>query len=153
MQAYTRSDLIHHFGKFGDVLYDFCRGVDVREVETEYERKSLGTEETFIKDISNFDEMKLHISRMFQEIKVDMDKYQDKTIKNLHVKIKYFDFKQTTIERQLPITEESFLALLEERWCQDPRPVRLLGLGVKFVESKIESVFQLPLLTKSMLLE
>ncbi len=147
MQGYTRSDLIHHFGKFGDVLYDFCRGQDDREVETEHERKSLGTEETFNVDISNFDEMKLHVIRMVQEIKDSLEDYQDKTVKNLHVKIKYFDFKQTTIERQLPIDEESFLLLLEERWCQDPRPVRLLGVGVKFVESKVESAFQLPLLT------
>jgi DNA polymerase-4 len=147
MQSYTRSDLIHHFGKFGDVLYDFCRGLDDREVETEHERKSLGTEETFNKDITSFDDMKLHIVRMVQEVKDSLEQYQDKTVKNLHVKIKYFDFKQTTIERQLPINEESFLLLLEERWCQDPRPVRLLGVGVKFAESKDVSVFQLPLLT------
>lgn len=147
MQAYTCSDLIHHFGKFGEVLYGFCRGEDDREVETEYERKSLGTEETFSKDISNFEEMKTHIIRMVQEIKDSLENHQDKTVKNLHVKIKYLDFKQTTIERQLPLTEESYLLLLEERWAQDPRPVRLLGVGVKFLESKIVSNVQLPLLT------
>jgi len=147
MQGYPRSELIHHFGKFGDMLFDFCRGIDEREVETEYERKSLGTEETFSSDIKNFDEMKEHVSRMFQEVKEALEDYQDKTVKNLHVKIKYFDFKQTTIERQLPLTKESFLLLLEERWCQDPRPIRLLGVGVKFVDSKIPSLIQLPLLT------
>lgn len=145
MQAYTRSDLIYHFGKFGDVLYDFCRGIDEREVETEYERKSLGTEETFSKDIENFDEMKEHITRMVSEVKESLEKYDDKTIKNLHVKIKYFDFKSTTIERQIPFNMENFLLLLEERWTQDPRPVRLLGVGVKFEESKAASDFQLPL--------
>ena len=147
MQTYTRSELIHHFGKFGDVLYDFCRGQDERELETEYERKSLGTEETFSSDVSSLDEMKLHLICMVQEIKDSLGNYQDKTVKNLHVKIKYFDFKQTTIERQLPITEDSFLLLLEERWCQDPRPIRLLGVGVKFVESKTASNIQLSLLT------
>ncbi len=147
MQSQSRSDLIHHFGKFGDTLFDFCRGHDEREVETEYERKSLGTEETFSEDIKNFEEMKLHIIRMAQEVKESLESYQDKTIKNLHVKIKYFDFKLTTIERQLPLSEESFLEIFKERWCQDPRPVRLLGVGVKFEESKLESDFQLPLLT------
>ena len=147
MQLYNRSELIHHFGKFGDLLFDFCRGQDEREVETEYERKSLGTEETFAQDLSSFEEMKQHVGRMFQEVKEALEGYQDKTVKNLHIKIKYFDFKQTTIERQLPLTEENCLLLLEERWCQDPRPVRLLGVGVKFTEAKISSVFQLPLLT------
>lgn len=136
LQGYTRSEMIHLFGKFGDALYDFCRGEDDREVETEYERKSLGTEETFDRDIFSFDEMKVHVVRMVGEIKEHLESYQDKTIKNLHVKIKYHDFKTTTIERHLPLTEDNFVWLLEERWSQDPRPVRLLGVGVKFEESK-----------------
>ena len=145
LQAHTRSDLIYHFGKFGDALYDFCRGQDEREVETEHERKSLGTEETFAKDILNYDEMKEHILRMVQELRTDLSRYDGREIKNLHVKIKYFDFKQTTIERQMPFSEENFLYLLEERWTQDPRPVRLLGVGVKFEDTK--ELAQLPLLT------
>ncbi|MCM2351031.1 MAG: DNA polymerase IV [Bacteriovoracaceae bacterium] len=145
MQGYTRSELIHYFGKFGDTLFDFCRGVDEREVETEYERKSLGTEETFAKDIKNYDEMKDHIVRMVQEVREALAGYEERSIKNLHVKIKYFDFKQTTIERQMPFTEENFLYLLEERWTRDPRPVRLLGVGVKFEDTK--ELAQLPLLT------
>ncbi len=146
MQKFSRSDLIHLFGKFGDHLYDFCRGIDEREVETEHERKSLGTEKTFSQDISDFEEMKNHVVRMVAEVKESLENYQDKIIKNLHVKIKYHDFKQTTIERQMPISEESFILLLEERWHQDPRAVRLLGVGVKFEEVKTKEIFQLPLL-------
>lgn len=147
MQIFSRSDLIHHFGKFGDVLFDFCRGIDDREVETDYERKSLGTEETFIHDITDYEEMKLNVLRMVDEVREALKDYADKVVKNLHVKIKYLDFKQTTIERQLPFSEENFLRLLEERWAQDPRPVRLLGVGVKFEESTSLSDFQLPLLS------
>ena len=147
LQAYSRSELIQMMGKFGDMLFDFCRGLDDREIETEYERKSLGTEETFGQDISNFDEMKLHVIRMVAEVKEALENYSDRSIKNIHLKIKYHDFKQTTIERQLPLTEESFIQLLEERWSQDPRPVRLLGVGVKFEESQINGESQLPLLT------
>jgi DNA polymerase-4 len=138
LQKYSRFELISFMGKFGDALYDFCRGIDEREVETEYERKSLGTEETFIKDISNIEEMKLHIVRMSQEVQESLKNYTDRNVKNLHVKIKYFDFKQTTIERQMPIEDESFIYLLEERWNQDPRAVRLLGVGVKFEDSELE---------------
>lgn len=147
MQQYNRSEMIYHFGKFGDALFDFCRGVDEREVETEYERKSLGTEETFSKDINNYDEMKEHVARMVQEVKDSLIDYQDRTVKNLHVKIKYFDFKVTTIERQMPFSEENFLYLLEERWTQDPRAVRLLGVGVKFEDE--QELTQLPLFTLS----
>ncbi len=149
LQRYNRDEMIHHFGKFGDSLYDFCRGHDERELEIEYERKSLGTEETFADDISDFEEMKTHVARLVEELKESLLSYDDKTIKNLHVKIKYFDFKQTTIERKLAVEAENFLYLLEERWSQDPRPIRLLGVGVKFEETREPSLpnYQLSLLT------
>lgn len=150
LQGFKRHELAELMGKFGDTLYDFCRGIDEREIETEYERKSLGTEETFEKDIDQFEEMKIHVVRMVQEVREALASYEDREIKNLHVKIKYQDFRQTTIERQLPFSEENFLELLEERWCQDPRPVRLLGVGVKFEKPVVEvdSGAQLPLLTE-----
>lgn len=132
LQGLSRSDMIHEFGRFGDVLYDYCRGEDDRDVETDFERKSLSTEETFSKDLSDINEMKAIISRLALEVKEAVLDYDHRTVKNLHVKIKYFDFKQTTIERQIPLTEENALYLFEERWHQDPRPVRLLGVGVKF---------------------
>lgn len=149
MQKYGRSDLIHLMGKFGDSLYDYCRGQDDREVETEWERKSLSTETTFGKDLDSFDEMKTHIVALAAEVKESLEDYQDRVIKSLHVKIKYHDFKQTTIERQLPLDEDSFCLLFEERWTQDPRPVRLLGVGVKFYDevTQEEEEVQLDLLT------
>jgi DNA polymerase-4 len=136
LQRLNQKELFEHFGKFGLNLYDFCRGIDLREVETEFERKSLGTEETYSNDIAHFDEMKIHISKMVQELKSALKEFHEKEIKALQVKIKYFDFKQTTIERQMPFGEENFIYLLEERWSMDPRPIRLLGVGVKFEEIK-----------------
>lgn len=146
LQQFPKSDMVHLFGKFGETLYEFCRGIDERELEMNYERRSLGTEETFSKDLRNFDEMKSHVSRMVREVRESLENYQDRQVKTLVVKIKYFDFKQTTIERQMPFSEENFLTLLEERWAFSARPVRLLGVGVKFLDSDEDS--QLPLLTE-----
>ena len=150
LQRYSRDEMLYYFGKFGDALYDYSRGIDDRDVVTEYERKSLGTEETFAQDISDLEEMKTHVARMAQEVTESLHDYEDRVVKNLHVKIKYLDFKSTTIERQMPLTVENYLYLLEERWLQDPRPVRLLGVGVKFEETKEfeEDRYQLPLLTE-----
>lgn len=148
MQKYSRQDLMHIMGKFGDSLYDYCRGIDDREVEMDYERKSVGTEETYAKDIDDLEEMKAHVSRMVGELRESLTKYEDRQIKNLHVKIKYHDFKQTTIERALPFDEKYFLELLEERWNQSPRAIRLLGVGVKFESAEeISHPAQLTLLT------
>ena len=147
LEAYSLSDLVHQFGKFGEMLFYFCRGIDEREVETDYERKSLGTEETFAQDIEKYDDMKLNILRMSDELIEELKNYTDKSVKNLHVKIKYFDFRQTTIERPLSLKSESFLELFSERWSQDPRPIRLLGVGVKFEDSYPKDLGQLSLLT------
>jgi len=140
LQSFGQDELISMMGRFGETLYHYCRGIDEREVITEWERKSLSTEETFGQDLSNFDEMKIHLVRMVQEVRESLEDYQDRTIKNLAVKIKYHDFKQTTIERKLDFNEDSFVTLLEDRWTQDPRAVRLLGVGVKFEDIKVDEV-------------
>ena len=147
LEKYSLSELSHRFGKFGEMLFYFCRGIDEREVETDYERKSLGTEETFAQDLSIFDEMKVNLIRMSEELIDELKNYPDKSIKNIHVKIKYSDFKQTTIERQLDLKPEHFLELFSERWAQDPRPIRLLGVGVKFEDELPKNPGQLSLLT------
>jgi hypothetical protein len=88
--------------------------------------------------------MKDHVRKMVSEVQQALEDYTERKIKNLQVKIKYFDFKVTTIERQLPFNVENFLLLLEDRWAQDPRPVRLLGIGIKF-ENTDEEIPSLPL--------
>jgi DNA polymerase-4 len=143
LQRYQRSDLRHYFGKFGDALFDYCRGHDDRSVEIEHERKSLGSEETFAQDVANFEEMRTHLLRICEEVREALTRYSDRTVKSLFVKIQYLDFKVTTIERTMPVSAENFLYLLEERWFRDPRPVRLLGAGVKFEDTI--SISQLPL--------
>jgi DNA polymerase IV len=145
LQQYGQPELIHLMGKFGETLFGFCRGEDERVVETEHERKSVGNEETFAQDIGELEEMRIILVRLVHELRDSLSKYQDRKIKNLHVKIKYHDFRQTTIERALTFSEENFVDLLQERWLQDPRPVRLLGVGVKLDETRRDS-FQLPLL-------
>ncbi len=143
LQAVPRHQLIQYFGKMGDHLFDFCRGIDEREVETEFERKSLSTERTFNRDLVIMEEIKPFFSEMVAEVIESLEDYSDRVVKNLHVKIKYFDFQSTTIERQLDLNEENFWELFLERWSQDPRPIRLVGVGVKFISNETEDCGQL----------
>lgn len=145
LQEYPRHELIHSFGKMGDLLYDFCRGIDEREVETEFERKSLSVERTFNRDLESVEDIKPLFSEMVEEVRESLENYTDRTIKNLHVKIKYFDFQSTTIERQLNLNEENFWELFLERWQQDPRALRLVGVGVKFHSTETVDCGQLML--------
>lgn len=125
-------------GKFGTTLYYFCRGVDHREVQTFYERKSVGVERTYLEDLTNIEEMKAKLAELIDELKKDLIKYHDRKIKSIHVKIKYNDFKSTTIERTLPLHDQHFFDLFEERYFQDLRPVRLLGVGAKLQPTDFE---------------
>ncbi len=143
LQEYPRHELIHSFGKMGDALFDFCRGHDDRDVESDFERKSLSVERTFDKDLDNLEEIKPLFSHLVEEVRESLEDYTDREIKNLHIKIKYFDFQSTTIERQLEMNEENSWTLFLERWSQDPRPVRLIGVGVKFHSTETEDCGQL----------
>ena len=56
------------------------------------------------------------------------------------VKIKFHDFTITTVERQvvkgLPI--EAFEELCIQAWERGGRPVRLIGVGVRFLDTRNE---------------
>jgi DNA polymerase-4 len=51
--------------------------------------------------------------------------------------MKFNDFTTTTVERQmvsgLPV--ESFEALCQQAWIRGSRPVRLMGIGVRFIDT------------------
>lgn len=138
LQQCSLIELNNICGRFGDTLYYYCRGIDEREVETYYERKSVGVERTFIYDLLSAEEMKMKLAELIDELKKDLTRYPDRKIKNIHVKIKYNDFKSTTIERNLPLLDQHFFELFEERYTEDIRPVRLLGVGVKFFSTENE---------------
>lgn len=140
LQKLSHDDLHQICGKFGDSLYLYCRGIDYREVVTEYERKSVGVERTFLTDLNCSLEMKTELVKLITELKEDLKRYEDRKIKNIHVKIKYSDFKSTTIERSLPVEEENFFQLFEERFSEDPRAVRLLGVGVKLYANEAQDL-------------
>lgn len=143
LQAYPRHELIHLFGKMGDVLFDFCRGEDEREVETDFERKSLSVERTFNRDLDTIEDIRPIFEEIVEEVKESLEDYSDRIVKNLHIKIKYFNFQSTTIERQLEVKDENFWNLFLERWSEDPRALRLIGVGVKFHSTETEDCGQL----------
>jgi DNA polymerase-4 len=133
----TRFELVARLGNLGDWLYEAVRGIDDREVITEWERKSLSVETTFAKDLAGPDEMRSALAELIDELKDDLQHYPEKKIHGLQVKIKYHDFKQTTIERAGSLIDlDTAWALHLERWGKDPRPVRLLGVGVRFVSEE-----------------
>ena len=148
MQRFSRAELAEHFGKFGLELYDQCRGIDDREVEPHRERKSLSTEETFSRDLETLEQCEEELRALFEDLAAELaQKTHDRPITKIFVKLKFKDFTRTTVERAgLSLALENFMTLLHEGFSRTGKPVRLLGVGVRFAEVKQTETAQLALL-------
>lgn len=135
LQKLTLNNLNSRFGKFGNYLYGICRGIDERPVVIARERKSLSIEETFSRDLQNYEKCKEQLPLLFKRF---IKRLEDKNkgvseVKTIFVKIKFFDFKITTVERGFSeLNEKSFLILLKDGCERRNLPVRLIGLGARF---------------------
>ena len=132
---FTRFELVHRYGGLGDWLYDACRGIDEREICTEWERKSLSTETTFSQDLHDPEEIRVQLALLVQDLQEQLKEYSDREVKGFQVKIKWHDFKQTTVEISgAPIDEDTCWERFSVRWEQEGRALRLLGVGVRFAD-------------------
>src|SRR5437762_2828674 len=141
LQRFSRPELVDLFGKFGVELYDLCRGIDHRQVEPDRPRKSLSTEETFAVDLTTLDQCEEKLEELFQDLMADLaQKESTSEITKIFMKLKFNDFTRTTAERAgLAPTLLDFRSLLGEAFARTGKPVRLIGLGVRFAETAPES--------------
>ncbi|QSH40456.1 DNA polymerase IV [Lentisphaerota bacterium ZTH] len=134
LKHFELGDLIERFGsKSGEYYYNIVRGHDEREVESEWERKSLGRETTFQEDISDLRQIHKVIYELSEEVSGLLKRYglQGRTVT---VKVRYEDFKTVTRSQSFsnPINELEFifstsLELLSKTEA-GKRKVRLLGV-------------------------
>ena len=147
MQLLSRFELQELFGKFGSELFDLCRGIDDRPVEPARERKSLSTEETFSLDLTTLEQCEEQLEQLFEELMAELaQKATSRVVTKIFVKLKFTDFTRTTVERAgLTPTLPAFLSLLKEGFHRTGKPVRLIGVGVRFadIESKNEAQMSL----------
>lgn len=134
---FSRIELVRDFGSFGEALYDFARGIDERPVITSRVRKSISTENTFPQDIAGIEkceeELRVVYLEFLRRARRFIERESKKTFPEFHcfVKIKYANFKTTTIERAFSdVSWMRFSTLFRERY-ELSRRVRLLGLGIR----------------------
>lgn len=135
LREYPLDFLLHHFGKAGNLYYQFARGIDPRPVEAVRIRKSVGCETTFGRDLTDRGEITGEIRELTYELlqRVGRHSFHGNT---LTLKIKFSDFTQktrsVTVNHTLALADE--IIALVERMFEEPelteQPIRLLGLTV-----------------------
>ena len=148
LQVYERVELARRFGKWGSELYDLCRGVDARLVNSERESKSVSKETTFRENRTTLEALDESISPLLESLRKALaGKHRERRIKSLVVKLKFADFETTTAERAGgSVAEVVFTELLQEAWQRgEGRAVRLLGVGVKFAAKEKKQQLELEL--------
>ena len=140
LKQHTEMELVHHFGKAGSMYHQFAHGIDEREVESEYVRKSLGAEETFAEDLYEM----VDLLRALDEIAREVHRRADKRsflAKTLTLKIKYADFTVITRSKTVDYylrTYDHLFDLGKELLLQvddiEERKIRLMGLTLKNAE-------------------
>ncbi len=138
LRVYSIFDLSERFGSFGERLYHLCRGIDNRQVKPRSRRKSLSVENTYIDDLPDISACLPKLADLIPEFERRLAKLDETYQPNKAVvKIKFNDFSQTTIERALePDLSAQFKRLLLEGHARHQKPVRLLGIGVRFAPVK-----------------
>lgn len=133
LQQASLTTLVEQFGRFGPRLYQLARGEDERPVRTEHRAKSLSVEHTYPSDLPDQLSCRSQLDTLFGELQRRLAKRRSTlAIERVFVKMRFRSFRQTTVERALPVQPEAFASLLTEAWQRGREPVRLLGLGVRF---------------------
>lgn len=138
LQQFTLAELTRLVGSWGPELYRLCRGEDERAVHPDRVRKSFSNESTFSDNLTTLAECEHQLSVLTDELLADLRvKAPERRIHKAQVTVKFSDFTRTTKECVCPEPNlEVYRALLAEAHARRPLPVRLLGVGVRFVDEE-----------------
>ncbi len=139
LQEYDISTLIEWFGGFGEQLYQLCRGNDDRLVKVARQRKSISIEHTFDFDLPDATTCQQQISMLMPKLLQRLDGLSARglTVEKALLKMKFADFTSTSVERKGTQPRIStYRTLCEDAFSRGRRPVRLLGIGVKLLDSQ-----------------
>jgi DNA polymerase-4 len=135
----TELFLTGHFGKAGAHYFKIARAQDDRPVEPDRVRKSVGSENTFEKDLDTLAEMQAGLKPLIE----DVWKWCEQTQvygRTVTIKIKMNNFQTITRSRSTALTlkaksffETQVFELLEENFPL-PMPVRLVGVSISNLE-------------------
>jgi DNA polymerase IV len=132
--------------------YAIARGIDHRPVQADRQRKSIGAEDTFARDLFGFEEMRVELQLLVDKLWswCERSGVRGRTVT---LKVKYADFHQITRSRSLAevvadrsTLEQVSLGLLAPLLPVD-KGVRLLGVTLSALGTAEQASQSLPQLT------
>ncbi|MBZ9612006.1 DNA polymerase IV [Rheinheimera maricola] len=140
--------LVKHFGALADSLLKRSQGIDERPVCSNEQRKSLGVERTLDHDLLQYTQCVETLSQLLPQLQRRLEQYSSTAagrltpIQKVAVKLKFSDFRQTTVEKQgQPLQLDKLLPLLDEAWQRrEQQGVRLIGLQIGFKTSALQQL-------------
>ncbi len=140
LKTWDLQSLVRNFGKAGKFYYDIVRGVDERPVEPESERKSIGTELTYEKDLTTRFEIVAELYKVEKEL-MGRIKQAGTSGRTITLKIKFSDFRQITRSKTLQNYVHDFdtlhkeVTVIRKSIRLEGTRIRLLGVSISNFES------------------
>jgi DNA polymerase IV len=135
------NELVKKFGKAGRFYYSISRGIDLRPVNSHRERKSVGKETTFSKDMGDINEMFSILEELSNSVsRILFDKKLP--AQTITLKVKYADFEQITRSRTIEkptLSARNIFETVKDLLTStevDKRKVRLLGVSTSKLQKK-----------------
>jgi DNA polymerase-4 len=141
LRTWDMVSLVRNFGKAGVFFFDIVRGKDNRPVEPSQERKSVGTELTYEKDLTTPFEIIAELYKVEMELMERLES-AGSTGRTITVKVKFSDFRQVTRSRTLPHYIRDFQTLhrevteIRKSLSLEGTRIRLLGVTVSNLENE-----------------
>jgi DNA polymerase IV len=131
LRRQTRERLTLRFGKAGDYYYAAARGEDHRPVVADRQRKSIGAETTFVRDLLTWQEVPPALSPLIGRIWTSCEA-SGLVARTVTAKVKYADFQQITRSRSVA-DGVSGPAMLQDLSFDLLRPLFPPALGVRLL--------------------
>jgi len=134
MAVIPEEKLVQRFGKLGQAMARWARGIDDRPVHEDRETKSISTERTFPRNIEDQEALLEILEKLSYKVAEQL-KQKNIMAATISIKMRYGDF--TTFTRQHTVSEplddgleiyRIAAKLLVKNWIPG-EPVRLLGVG------------------------
>ncbi|PZR84530.1 MAG: DNA polymerase IV [Stutzerimonas stutzeri] len=139
LKAHDLDFLVEHFGKGGPYFYGIARGIDMREVQPNRERKSVGAEDTFRDDVHDYSPARDGIQPLIEKVWAYCEANAI-AAKTVTLKVKYADFQQITRSKTMPAALAStaelneIVSLLLQQIFPVRKGIRLLGVTLSSLE-------------------